>query len=483
MSRDARTRPSTVLVMGAGPGGLAAGHKLAENGVRSIVVEAAPFVGGLSRTIQRDGFRFDLGGHRWFTKNEDLNDWFRALMKDELILVPRISRIYFNGKFFLYPISIKNVLANAGIPQCIAAVFSYGAAQLRYGVFKKPVTTMQEAFEMQFGHVLYEMFFRRYSEKVWGRPCSEMSADWVSQRTKGVSIVSALREALLKPKEKLVSLVDEFMYPRWGYMRISERMAEDIVSWGGAVHLQQRVVKISHTNGHVKSVTTRDVAGRESVHAADAFVSSIPLTLLVQIMDPPAPQAVVDSARSLKFRDIITVNLMLERPQVTNDTWLYIHDETIPFGRLHEPKNWSPDMVPDTGKTSLVLEFFCTEGDAIWSRSDEELCQVAIDVLADRLRFFDKREVIGGFAVRAKQAYPIYTLGYSEPLAALKDYVRSFTNLEIIGRGGTFRYNNADHSIETGLLSALNLLGGQHDIDLVNADAEYHEEKRVRTGG
>jgi len=478
-----REKPATVLVMGAGPGGLAAGHKLAENGVRVSVVEAAPYVGGLSRTIQQDGFRFDLGGHRWFTKNEDLNDWFRALMKDELILVPRISRIYFNGRFFLYPVKISNVLKNAGIFQCIAAVFSYGMAQLRYGVFKKPVVTMQEAFEMQFGHVLYEMFFRRYSEKVWGRPCSDMSADWVSQRTKGVSIVSAVREALLKPKEKLVSLIDEFMYPRWGYMRISERMAEDIETWGGAVHLQERVVKISHAGGRITSVTTRNAAGRETAHTADAVVSSIPLTLLAQIMDPPAPAAVVESARSLRFRDIITVNLMLERKQVTNDTWLYIHDESIPFGRLHEPKNWSPDMVPDAGKTSLVLEFFCTEGDAIWSKSDEELCQIAVDVLSERLKFFAKSEVIGAFAIRAKQAYPIYTLGYAEPLAAIKEYVRSFENLEIIGRGGTFRYNNADHSIETGLLAALNLLGGEHDIDRVNADAEYHEEKRVRTTG
>jgi protoporphyrinogen oxidase len=471
----------SVVVMGAGPGGLAAAVHLARHGVRATVLEAAPFVGGLARTIERDGFRFDLGGHRWFTKNEELNDWFRDLMKGELIMVPRISRIYFKGKFFLYPVSVKNVLANAGIFRCIAASFSFVAAQIRYGLFKKPIVSMQDAFEMQFGAVLYDMFFRRYSEKVWGRPCSEMSSDWVTQRTKGLSMLATVKEALLKPKEKVVSLIDEFMYPRYGYARISERMAEEVAAKNGAVHLGQRVVKIAHDGRRILTVSAQDGEGTVRVYAADAVVSSIPLTLLTQIMDPPAPQAVIDSARSLTFRDIITVNLMLAREQVTNDTWLYIHDDEIPFARIHEPKNWSVDMVRP-GTTSLVLECFCSYGDATWQKTDEEICAICIDALVEKLRFIERRDVIGAFAVRARQAYPVYALGYAGPLKALKDYVRSFDNLEIIGRGGTFRYNNADHSIETGLLASQNLLGAEHDIDRVNAEDEYLEEKRVRTG-
>ncbi len=472
----------SVVVMGAGPGGLAAAVHLARHDVKTTVLEAAPFVGGLARTIVRDGYRFDLGGHRWFTKNEDLNRWFRDLMKDELIMVPRISRIYFGGKFFLYPIAIMNVLANAGIFRCISASFSFLAAQIRYGIFNKPVVTMKDAFEMQFGAILYEMFFQHYSEKVWGRPCSEMSCDWVTQRTKGLSMLATLKDALLRPKEKVVSLIDEFMYPRLGYARISERMAEEVVSKGGAVHLERPVVRITHDGRRVTSVVTRDAGGVEEAHVADAFVSSIPLTLLTQIMDPPAPPDVIESARSLVFRDVITVNLMLDREQVTNDTWLYIHDAEIPFARIHEPKNWSLAMVPP-GKTSLVIEVFCTYGDATWQKPDAEIVGMCVRALVDKLGFIEEREVLGSFAIRARQAYPVYALGYAEPLRALKDYVRGFENLEIIGRGGTFRYNNADHSIETGLLAGQNLLGARHDIDLVNAAEEYLEEKRVRKGG
>lgn len=476
-TRDVRS----ALVMGAGPGGLAAALHLARSGVRVSVLEAAPFVGGLARTVARDGYRFDLGGHRWFTKNEGLNAWFRDLMGDEIVLVSRVSRIYFGGKFFAYPISVGNVLSNAGLWRCVEAGLSYAAAQARYGLLRKRVVSMEDAFVMQFGRVLYEMFFRHYSEKVWGRPCSEMSSDWVAQRTKGLSMLATVREALLRPREKVVSLIDEFMYPRLGYARISERMAEEVAARGGTVRLSRPVVRVSHAGGRVVSVRARDRDGREEEHAADAFVSSIPLSLLVEIVDPPAPAGVLAAARSLTFRDLVTVNLMLDRERVTGDTWLYVHDDEIPFARIHEPKNWSAEMAPP-GKTSLVLEVFCTAGDERWRAPDEEIVAACVDALAHRLGFIRERDVIGAFTVRARQAYPVYALGYAEPLALIKEYLRSFENLEMIGRGGTFRYNNADHSIETGLLAAQNLLGADLDVDSVNADQEYLEEKRIRTG-
>ncbi|HEV2128886.1 MAG TPA: FAD-dependent oxidoreductase [Thermomicrobiales bacterium] len=475
-------RPSTII-MGAGPAGLCSAYVLSKAGYPATVVEAAPFVGGLARTIKRQTdhgeFKFDIGGHRWFTKNDELNDLFREVVADELLWVKRISRIYFDGKFVDYPLKLTNALKAVGPVTAARAVFDYGLIQAKRKMNPQDVVSMEDAYIAQYGQTLYELFFQAYSEKVWGMKCSELSGDWVSQRTKGMSLVTAIKDAVVPSRGKVVSLIDEFMYPRYGFGRFSERMADAIEAAGNEIKLKSPVEKILLEGNRVKGVQVRTEDG-STVIEGDNFISSIPMTVLVKITDPLAPQEVIEAANSLVFRDIITVNMMFKKRQVTSDTWLYVHDRNILFGRFHEPKNWSPDMVPGEEYTSLVVEYFCTRGDYIWGMTDEQLVNQTVKHLVEDLGFVEPSEVIGGFVVRATKAYPTYDIGYQEPLRLMKDYIASIENLQYIGRGGSFRYNNTDHSIETGLLAAKNILGEHHDLEMVNADAEYHEIKRRR---
>jgi protoporphyrinogen oxidase len=305
-----------------------------------------------------------------------------------------------------------------------------------------------------------------------------MSGDWVTQRSKGLSLVTAIKDAIVPSKGKVVSLIDEFMYPRHGFGRFSERMADAVTAAGNEVRLGAGVEKVHCRGNRVEAVTTSTEAGPVRVEA-EQFISSVPLTLLVKMMEPAAPPEVLEAADSLVFRNIITVNVMLKKRQMTPDTWLYVHDRDILFGRLHEPKNWSPSMVPGDEFTSVVAEYFCSFGDEIWNMTEEQLVTQTVRHLVEDLKFVTHDEVIGGFAIRAPRAYPSYVMGYDAPLALIKSFVNQFENLQIIGRYGTFRYNNTDHSVETGLLAAQNVLGANHDLDQVNAAPEYHEINRV----
>lgn len=473
-------RVKKVVVLGGGPAGLAAAHELGRSGVDVTVIERAPWVGGLSLTWEHEGFRFDLGGHRWFTKKEWLDDWFHELMQGELVTVDRISRIYFGGRYFDYPVRIGNVLKTAGPFTSAHAVLSYAQTRAFGRMRAQDVENIEQAYISQFGPKLYQMFFKRYTEKVWGRDCTELSADWVAQRTKGLSIWETVRNALARPdpKSRIESLVDQFVYPRLGYQRISERMREDVEAGGGRVLLNSRVVGLDvRPEGAVVHYVGEDGARRSL--ACDHAVSTIPLGRLVRIVAPRAPSSVIDAAKGLEFRSVITANVMLDKEQVTPDTWLYVHEPGIGFARIHEPRNWSAAMAPP-GRTSICAEWFCTKGDETWQGSDQEIVERTVGHLADDLGFIDRSEVIGGFALRAHQAYPVYSLDYGQRVGALKGFLSRFADrISIAGRGGTFRYNNADHSIETGLLVARNLLGEEHDVDAVNVEQEYHEEKRV----
>lgn len=460
--------------MGAGPAGLAAAHVLTANGVAPVVYERSPWVGGLSRTVERQGFRFDIGGHRWFTKKDETHQFFVDVVGDELVTVDRVSRIFFDGKYFFYPLKIGNALTGMGLARSARALADALAIKLRpLPIEGEP--TMEQAYVNQFGRTLYEQFFKAYSEKVWGMGCDRVSGDWVSQRSKGLSLTAAIRDAFSRSRGEIESLVDRFVYPRLGIGRFSERMADDVTAGGGKIALDSRVVRIHHEGNRVTAITVRTAAGDERVEG-DAFISSVPITQLVQAFRPSAPAEVIAAADALRFRELITVNLMLKREQVTPDTWLYIHDPDISFARIHEPKNWSAAMAPE-GATSLVCELFCDRDDEFWNAPDDSLVELAVKEF-QRLGFFTPNEVIDGFVIRAVRAYPTYTLGYQRNLDTLKVYLRGFENLQIIGRYGTFRYNNSDHSVETGILAARNLLGERHDLDLVNSDQEYHEERR-----
>lgn len=478
----AKAKASATVIMGAGPGGLCSAYVLSRAGVPTTVLEKAPFVGGLARTIHRPTdqgeFRFDIGGHRWFTKNDELNAIFREVVDDELLWVNRVSRIFFDGKYVDYPLKVSNALKAVGPVVAARAMADYGRTRIEQRIKPTPVSSMEDAYIDQFGPTLYRLFFQRYSEKVWGLPCDQMSGDWVSQRSKGMSLVTAVKDAVVPTRGKVVSLIDEFMYPRGGFGRFSERMADAITATGNDIRLSTGVERVHREGNRVVGLTVRTDDGTERIEA-EHYISSIPLTLLAKIIDPPPPAEILAAADTLTFRNIITVNLMLKKRQVTPDTWLYVHDRDILFGRFHEPKNWSPAMVPSDDYTSLVVEYFCSFGDQIWSMSEEELVAQTVRHLVKDLGFIAPNEVIGGFTIRAPRAYPAYVIGYEKPLALIKRYIDQLENLQIIGRYGTFRYNNTDHSIETGLLAAKNILGEHHDLDRVNADDEYHEIKRV----
>ena len=465
-----------IIVLGGGPAGLATGHEVTANGGRVTVLERNSFVGGLCRTVQANGYRFDLGGHRWFTKNEALNDWFRRLMEGELVMVDRISRIFYDGKYFFYPIRFSDLFKQTGPLTILHAGVAFLWAVFRQAVIPRPIENMQQAYCTQFGKKLYEMFFRQYTEKVWGRPCEELSADWVSQRSKGLSIWSVVREALVGNKDQLTSLIDEFMYPRYGYVRVPERMAEDIREWGGNVQLDTTVTRIVYHGPNELEVFYRKDDEDHSIRGTDV-VSTIPLGVLARILEPVCDAQVETAARGLEFRDLITVNLMLHRSQVSKDTWLYIQDSDILFGRMHEPKNWSKDMVPDDDHTSLVLECFCTHGDAIWNLSDAEIQQRCVRDLVDKLKFIKEEDVEGANIVRTRETYPIYDMEYARKIGVIQEYLEPLQGIHIVGRGGTFRYNNSDHSIEMGLLLGQKLLGYDIDHLAVNTESNYQEIK------
>ena len=456
---------------------MAAAHELSADGVRVTVLERNDYVGGLATTFTHQGYKFDLGGHRWFTKNESLNDWFRHLMEGELVLVDRISRIYHNGQYFNYPIRLKEILTQSHPLTIVGIVASFLWSSLKQAVIDEPIVNMERAYTAQFGASLYRMFFQRYSEKVWGRPCTELSADWVTQRSRGLSIWALAREALLGSRKDVVSLIDQFMYPRDGYGRISDRMAEEVIAAGNDVLLQSQVISlVYHGAGKIEVVYLRD--GQKQSVQADNVVSTIPLGRLVLMLEPACDPSAADAARSLVFRDLITVNLVLQKKQVSTDTWLYIQDQDIIFGRMHEPKNWSSAMVADDNHTSLVLECFCTEGDYIWTMSDEAIERRCIQDLA-KLNFIEAREVEEVLVIRTRDAYPVYDLLYQKKISLIQDELRKYIGLHTVGRGGTFRYNNADHSIEMGLRLARKLLGDEVDHLDVNVEKEYHEEIRV----
>ncbi len=468
-----------VCILGAGPAGLATGHELSANNTKVTVLEKNDYVSGLCRTVVTKGYRFDLGGHRWFTQNEELNNWFRRLMKDEIVMVNRISRIYYGGKYFNYPLGIHDVITKAGPLVILDAGFTYAKAVIEYGLFDKSVTNMKDAYTKQFGSKLYEMFFKIYTEKVWGKPCEELSSDWVVQRSKGLSILTVLREAIVHSKNKVVSLVDEFMYPRLGFARICDRMAEDISEVDeNQIILNSTVNKIIYHGPRNFEVKYNQDGIQKSVNA-DSVVSTIPLGILAQILVPSADEKVLNAAKSMEFRDLITINVMFKRKQVSKDTWLYFQDRDLIFGRLHEPKNWSSEMVPDDDHTSLVLEVFCSAGDELWLMTDDNIAKRCIDDLVDKLKFVKREEVEDWAVIRTRQAYPVYDMQYAEKTKIVNNFVQQFEGLYIAGRGGSFRYNNSDHSIEMGLMLARKLLGYPVDHMVVNTESTYHEEKSL----
>ena len=481
--------PFEAVIAGGGPAGLTAAYELSKHGKSCVVLEADPhMVGGISRTDQYKGYRFDIGGHRFFSKSEEVNQIWREVLGDQLITRARMSRIYYDRKFFHYPLRPMNALVNLGIVKAARSVLSYAKAR---AMPIRPERSVEDWVVNRFGRMLFEIFFKTYTEKVWGMPTNTISADWAAQRIKGLSLTKAVLNALFsgigKYKsngEVIKTLIDSFQYPRLGPGQMWE-MTRDLVRQNGStVDHDRKVLRIAHNGESVTGFVAVDGNGTEHLYEGSHYLSTLPIRSLIRALDPPPPRDVVDAANSLKYRDFLTVVLIVDRPETFPDNWIYIHEPQVKLGRVQNFKNWSPDLVPDSSKSSLGLEYFCFEGDNLWTMPDADLVALGRKEI-DAIGLVNARDVIDGCVVRMPKAYPVYDDDYQAHLAVIRRWLKSLDNLHVAGRNGMHKYNNQDHSMMTALLVARNILGhGSYDPWCVNTDAEYHEERGTedRTG-
>ncbi len=462
-----------VVVAGAGIAGLAATHRLQEDGARPFALyEKAGRVGGSSRTMCYGEFRFDLGGHRFYTKDGHVDRFVRGLLGDDALTVDRLSRILFNGHFVNYPLSAFNTLSALGPAGAAHAILDYGAMKVKKLWSRgSPEVTFEQWALNRFGRYLYRAYFKGYTEKTWGVPCTELSADFAEQRIKNLSFREALRDALFKSGED-ESLVRQFLYPRHGFGQLTDAMAA-VVQEPNRIHTGCEVVEVGHQEGRITWVGVQGADGEVRRGPCDELISSLPVDELVERLRPAAPQAVLQAARQLTYRDMVILLLTLRVEQVSPDHWIYVPSEDIGFCRMHEPKNWSPEMAP-ADRTSLVLEYFCQVGDDVWRRDDAFLAAQAAEDLA-YMGLVRPGQVDGHTAVRLRRAYPVYRLAYDRHLDVVNEYLDRFSNLHSIGRNATFLYTSSDHYIDMGLKAAENVLGHEHDLNSIGRDSAYAE--------
>lgn len=463
----------SIVIAGAGVAGLAAAWRLQGRAdVPFVVFERASCVGGHSRTIQHEDFRFDLGGHRFYTKKPEVQALIEELVGDDLLVVDRVSRILFRGRFVHYPLSPFNTLRALGPFGAARAVLDYAATKPRMAVARP---AREETFEdwalSRFGRYLYDVYFKVYTEKTWGVPCTELSADFAEQRIKGLSFREAVKDAIL-PRGDTESLVRRFVYPRRGFGQIPDAMARAVAA-PNRLLTGHDVTAVEHDGSHITAVQARRPDGSSVRERCCEFINCIPLDELVRLMQPAPPQEVLSAADALRYRSMVILFLVVEAPRVSADHWIYIPSPEIGFCRLHEPKNWSPDMAPPE-RTGLVLEYFCQEGDSRWQTDDAGLAREATDDLA-AVGLVDPRSVSGWTVVRLAKGYPVYELGYRPHLDAVTGFLKQFANLYNIGRNATFLYTSSDHYMDMGLKAAENALGHEHDLDAIGREEGYAE--------
>ena len=466
-----------VVIIGAGPAGLAAAYELISHGIRPIVLEKADMVGGIARTETYKGYLFDIGGHRFFTKNKKVNQLWAEILGQDFLKVSRKSRIHYRGRFFNYPLSIKNTLTNLSVTESLLILLSYLKAQV--APFPEE-ETFEQWVSNRFGERLYRTFFQTYTEKVWGIPCNQIRADWAAQRIKGLSLAAAVIQALTG-NHNAKSLTSEFNYPLNGPGMMWRRFQQAIEAEGGQVHVNSEAIGLTHKNGAITSVKC-SVGGVIKEIPVGHVISSIPISNLAQVFEPKPPAEVLVAARQLSYRAIILVGLIIDKEDLFPDQWIYIHSPNVQVGRIQNFKNWSAAMVPDPRKTGIGMEYFCNEGDATWKTSDAGLIDLASREMA-RLGLVDVDCVTDGFVIRQPKAYPVYDSAYGPNLGVIRDFISTLNNLQTIGRNGMHRYNNMDHSMVTGMQAAQNAIGSAYDLWAVNEEEEYLEEdKQHQTG-
>lgn len=463
-----------VLIIGGGPAGLTAAYELAKRGILPTVLEERDKVGGLSRTENYKGYHFDMGGHRFFTKSEEVKKVWRDVLQTDFLKRPRLSRIYYNKKFFYYPLKPFNALAGLGILESVLIGLSY----LRWQLFPhRQEETFEQWVTNRFGRRLFLTFFKTYTEKVWGIPCSELKAEWAAQRIKDLSLKTALLNMFFTPKKTIKTLIEEFDYPRLGPGMMWNAVKANIEAQGAKVQLGSEAVKFFRNGSGIERVVVSCNGHRQTL-PVDHVISSMPLTELVKRFDPPPPPEVLKAVDKITYRDFLTVCLIVNKQDLFPDNWIYIHDSDVKVGRIQNFKNWSPEMVPDLSKTSLGLEYFCKEGDSLWNQRDEDLIELGKREVA-KIGLANYEDIEDGCVFRVPKSYPIYDSDYREHLTVARKFVEGVANLQTVGRNGLHRYNNQDHAMLTGILAVRNLVFGErNDLWSVNTDQEYHEEVR-----
>ncbi|HUZ89804.1 MAG TPA: NAD(P)/FAD-dependent oxidoreductase [Candidatus Acidoferrales bacterium] len=467
------------LILGAGPAGLTAAYELHKLGLDSTVLEADPrYVGGIARTIEYHGYRFDIGGHRFFSKNSEIESLWTEILGAEMLTRRRLSRIYYRGRYFDYPLRAMNAFWGLGPLETARCILSYAVARARP---VRPAASLEDWVSNQFGKRLFGIFFKTYTEKVWGIPTSELSADWAAQRIKGLSLPQVLREALLPKRFRgdgiIKTLVDQFRYPRLGPGQMWDSVTALLRGAGHEVLLDRSVTSLRWRAGRIEEVVSQDSGGGEHRHHATEVISSLPLRDLVSMLDPAPPEAVLAAARALSYRDFLTVGLITEGADLFPDNWIYVHDPDVKVGRLQNFRNWSPGMVTEADRTGLGLEYFCFEGDGLWTMSDEALIALGGSEL-EALGLCSKADVVDGLVIRQTKAYPVYDDSYLQRVAVIREWLTAnIPSLHLCGRNGMHKYNNQDHSMMTALVVARRIAGvGDLDPWRVNTDAEYNED-------
>ncbi len=474
-----KLRNNNILILGAGPAGIPSAYELHRNGYNVTIVEKNEEVGGLARTLDFGEFRTDIGPHRFFSKNRHLYDLIDSLIGERWIKVNRLTRFYINGKFFLYPLELKNALLNIGIYRGFRIVFDYTQEKIKNIFVRRNFSSFEDYTIANFGRTLAELNMLNYTEKIWGLPCSQLSADWAKQRIKGLSLGSAIKKAIFKGENGPKTLVDQFYYPDTGTGLIYKRMKEEIISDNeNKIYLKSIPTKIVHENGMINEIIINN-KGNEINFKPNYVISSIPITEFITLLYPMATEDIRGASKKFRYRSHVSVFITLNKQSIFPDQWIYLPDKEIPFGRIMSPKNFSKKMSPED-KTSLFVEYFCWENDEIWNMDDNELFELTVKWL-EKLNFLNKMDVINYFTHKEKYAYPVYDLIYKEYLEEIKKYLDQFKNLQYIGRSGRFKYNNQDHALEMGILAARSLIDKkQYNIDEVGAEQEYFEKYYVQ---
>jgi protoporphyrinogen oxidase len=469
-----------VLIIGAGPAGLTSAYMLSQAGRSCRIVEKSNQVGGISRTEHFKGYYFDLGGHRFYTKHVQVEELWKEVLQGDLLRRNRLSRIYYQKRFFYYPLRPWNTLVGLGVGESLLILGSYFNSRM---FPSKGDNSFEEWISNRFGRRLFNTFFKTYTEKVWGIPSSEIQAEWAQQRIKDLSVGKLLSNALLsgngrkqKNKQALATLIEAFDYPKYGPGMMWRRMAERAREQGSKISFNSKVEAIHQARGRIEALELKTSSGVESV-SGEHFLSSMPLGELVHRLRPNPPKEVLAAADCLRYRDFLTVALIINKTEVFPDNWIYVHDPMVRVGRIQNFKNWSPFMVPDQSTTCLGMEYFCFQNDTLWAMADEDLLDLAAQELS-ALGFVQKSDVVDGAVVRVPKAYPIYDSNYKPALNVLRRYLTNgLENLQVLGRNGMHRYNNQDHSMLTGMLAAQNILGAKHDLWQVNDEHEGYLEE------